>query len=168
MKMREKDMSQSTEDPFNPQQTMFIAYYPRFNCNGTKAYKQAYGEDLSDDVAAVNASKLLRNTKIKAAIDKKLQDIADIAELDAAWSLKNLKNIAERCQQAEPVMEFDREEKCMVRTGEYKFDSAGANSAIDKINKMLGCYAAEKTDQTITTNITITNYADLKDLDEGN
>lgn len=157
-------MSQSTET-LCVNHRLFIAEWFRNGRNGTQAYRKIYNPEASEEVASVSASQILALPKVKEAVERRLKQMADAAEVNSEWSLSNLKYIAERCQQAEPVMEFDREEKCMVKTGEYKFDSAGANSAIDKINKMLGCYAAEKSEQAITTNITITNYADLKDLD---
>ena len=45
--------------------------------NATRAYKVAYQTVKKDETAAVNASKLLRNTNIKSYIDEKLDKIAD-------------------------------------------------------------------------------------------
>ena len=45
--------------------------------NATRAYKAAYQTVKKDETAAVNASKLLRNTNIKSYIDEKLDKIAD-------------------------------------------------------------------------------------------
>lgn len=43
--------------------------------NGTRAYKAVYGEKLSDNSAAVNASKLLRNTKVCSETERLLSSV---------------------------------------------------------------------------------------------
>lgn len=45
------------------------------DCNATRAYKAAYPNVKKDEIASVNGSKLLRNTKVKAYIDEQLQKI---------------------------------------------------------------------------------------------
>ena len=56
--------------------------------------------------------------------------------VDRAYIVKGFKNVAERCQQAEPVLDSKGKP-----TGVYKFDSAGANGALDKLAKIEGIYA---------------------------
>lgn len=56
------------------------------DCNATRAYKAAYPNVKKDEVASVNGSKLLRNTKVKTYIDEQLQKIendkiADVKEV---------------------------------------------------------------------------------------
>lgn len=56
------------------------------DCNATRAYKVAYPNVKKDEVASVNGSKLLRNTKVKTYIDEQLQKIkndkiADVKEV---------------------------------------------------------------------------------------
>ena len=51
----------------------FVDEYFRLNMNGTRAYKAVYGVE-DDNAAAVNASKLLRNTKIAAEIERRLKE----------------------------------------------------------------------------------------------
>ena len=56
------------------------------DCNATRAYKVAYPNVKKDEVASVNGSKLLRNTKVKSYIDEQLQKIesskiADVQEV---------------------------------------------------------------------------------------
>ena len=52
---------------------------------------------------------------------------------------------------AEPVMEFDKEEKRMVPTGEYKFDSSGANQSLTAIEKVhLGMAEKQEVDTSLT------------------
>ena len=61
--------------------------------NGTRAYKQAYGEQLSNEVAAVNASNLLRKPNISQYIDKRVrarEKRTEIKQDDVVRSLKNI------------------------------------------------------------------------------
>lgn len=71
----------------NPQQEDFVYWYchPDMGYNGTRAYCKAYDKDDIDDynTAAVNASKLLKITKIMDAIDlerkRRLESHEDLA-----------------------------------------------------------------------------------------
>lgn len=51
--------------------------------NGTRAYKNAYPNVKNNDSAAVNASKLLRNTKIKAYISEQIEKLHNEKTADA-------------------------------------------------------------------------------------
>ena len=51
--------------------------------NATRAYKIAYPNVKKDDAAAVNGSKLLRNTKVTKYIEERMNDRQKI------WLLKN-------------------------------------------------------------------------------
>ena len=54
--------------------------------------------------------------------------------------------------QAEPVLKWDYEEKAMLPTGDYIFDSKGAMSALDSIGKYLGMFTEKvKIDANIET-----------------
>ncbi len=57
-------------------QRMFADEY-LIDFNGTRAYKASYKNVTKDETAAVNASRLLRNAKVKAYIDKKIKEISD-------------------------------------------------------------------------------------------
>ena len=59
--------------------------------NGTRSYKAAYGDDLTDETAAVNASKLLRNTKVSNYIGERIKERekrTEITQDDVVRSLK--------------------------------------------------------------------------------
>lgn len=72
-------------------QIIFAEQYLANNQNATVAYKNVYGQDLSDNTAAVNASKLLRTTKIKAYLKERL----NVLELNSDYVLRKLKDLAE-------------------------------------------------------------------------
>ncbi|HBI2030345.1 TPA: terminase small subunit, partial [Enterococcus faecalis] len=51
--------------------------------NGTRAYKVAYPNVKKDSVAAANATRLLRNAKVKTYIDKQLEKMHNERTADA-------------------------------------------------------------------------------------
>jgi len=57
----------------NKKHAEFVNQYFFCNFNGTEAYKATYGENLDDNSAAVNASKLLRNTQIAQEIKERFE-----------------------------------------------------------------------------------------------
>ncbi len=87
--------------------------------------------------------------KIKARI----QELSEMATqnailktgLDREWVISRLMSVAERCMQAEPVLKYDKHAKEMVETGQYTFDSGGANNALKMLGDTLGIFKpAEK------------------------
>lgn len=132
---------------------LFIAAYIRNKCNGTRAQKEVEPE-MSDEVAASAASQRLKKVKVKLAIEKKLQDIADIAEIDAVWALKKRMEIVERSMRAEPVLDYEGQP-----TGEYKYDAPGANAALNAIEKV-HLSMTEKQEIDAHTTVIIRNFGD--------
>lgn len=129
-------MTDSHDEELQPNELLFKAEWLKNGNNGTKAWQHIYGEKVSDRVAAASASRLLKKANMQASIARTLKDIADTAEVTSEWALKRRMEIVERSMQAEPIMEFDYDKKEMVPTGEYKFDSAGANQALSAIEKI--------------------------------
>ncbi|MGJ9460298.1 terminase small subunit [Oceanobacillus sp. CF4.6] len=117
-------------------QEMFANEYV-IDLNATQAAIRA---GYSEKTANAQASRLLANVKVSARIKELKEKRAEKLELDAYWVLKRLKDISDRSMQAEPVMTFDYEEKEMVPTGEYQFDSNGANKATELIGKHIGMF----------------------------
>jgi len=105
--------------------------------NGTKAYLKAC-KNLNRKRSKnpeTSASEILNYPNVDKFIDSIRDDIAGAAKVDAEWVLKNLKSVAERCMTAEPVMiKVDGE---MIETGEYRFDSSGANKSLELIGKTM-------------------------------
>ncbi|MEG2649473.1 MAG: terminase small subunit [Eubacterium sp.] len=61
--------------------------------NGTRAYKAAYPSVRKDMTAAVNASKMLRNTKVKAYIDRRLEEIRTAKTAEAQEVMEYLTSV---------------------------------------------------------------------------
>lgn len=102
--------------------------------NGARAYKVAY-PNVKSHVARINASRLLSKANIKAYIKEEKQKLTEKAELTTEWIIKSVKSVAERCMQAEPVL--DKEGNA---TGEFRFEASGANKALELLGRYKGIW----------------------------
>lgn len=116
-----------------------------------EAFCQEYVVDMNATQAAIRAGykentarsmacKMLTKVNIQERIAELKQERCQRTKIDADWVLMAAKKIYDRCMQEEPIL--DREGKPVVVTdgnGElvaaYKFDSSGANKALDTIGK---------------------------------
>lgn len=119
-------------------------------------FVEEYCVDLAPKAAAIRAGRanstaskwgneMLRRPEIIYAIDLRREELNKQSIVSAEWVRTRFKQIAERCMQAEPVMEKVNGE--LVPTGEYKFDSNGANKALEHLGKHIGMFK----DQTVVT-----------------
>lgn len=92
----------------------------------------------SERRAEVTASELLNREDIKERISILKKELSEKTKLTAEWVINRFKEISDRCVQAEPVMAMINGQ--LVETGEYKFDSSGANKATEMIGKHLGFF----------------------------
>lgn len=120
----------------NKRQKLFCEEY-MIDLNATQAAIRA---GYSERTAGAQASRLLKNVNVLAHVKELKSKRAEKLELDAYWVLKRLMDISDRSMQAEPVMEFDPAEGMLVETGEYQFDSNGANKATELIGKHIGLF----------------------------
>lgn len=111
--------------------------------NATQAAVRA---GYSEKTANREGSRLLSKVDIQEQIFALRANISDKLALNVEWVLTRLKEISDRCVQAEPVMVRNSEGE-LVPSGEYKFDSAGANKATELIGKHLGMFG-DKLDVT--------------------
>lgn len=121
-----------------PKQERFCLEYLK-DLNATQAYIRA-GYKVKESVASVNASRLLANAKISARVEQLKAERSEKTRIDAEWVLKNLIQVANMAMKAEPVMQYDPQLQDMVETGEYQFDSSGANKALELIGKHVGMF----------------------------
>jgi phage terminase small subunit len=129
-------------------QLRFVREY-LVDMNATQA---AIRSGYSADNAGSIGYQLLENPLVAAQVEK-LQDARAAAlAIKAEDVLGNLLAIAARAMQAEEVTEWDFAEKCFKGTGEYRFDSTGANRANELIGKHLGMFT-DKID--LKANVTV-------------
>ena len=117
-------------------QQMFIDEY-LIDLNATQAAIRA---GYSERTARSQGQRLLTNVDIHTRIEELKKTRADRLNLDAYWVLKRLMDISDRSMQQEPVMIFDYAEQQLVPSGEYQFDSTGANKSTELIGKHLGMF----------------------------
>lgn len=120
-------------------------------------FVQEYLIDLNATQAAIRAGykhpdmgrQLLTKTHVQEAIEAAKAERAKRTELTTDYVLNGLRDVAERCRQAEPAL--DREGN---PTGEYRFDSSGANRALELLGKHLGIFIEKKqVDLAATINV---------------
>jgi len=108
--------------------------------NKQLAFCQEYLVDLNATQAAIRAgysertaksqgARLLTNVDIATRIQELMNKRSKRVEIDADWVLTQLKKVADRCMQEEAVMSGGEP------TGEFKFDSGGANKALELIGR---------------------------------
>src|SRR6185436_17219992 len=100
--------------------------------NATQAAIRA---GYSDKTAYSQGQRLLKNVEINDRITQKLQEQLRRRELSAEYVINSLIEVAERCKQGEPVLD-----KLGHETGIWKFDSTGANKALELLGKHLSLF----------------------------
>lgn len=114
--------------------------------NQSDAYRAAYTEQkMSAEAIHVEACKLMQNPKIVKRVAELRAPAIAKAQVDAKWIMEKLMTVAERCMQEEAVK--DREGN---PTGEYVFNAAGANKAIELLAKHVDvrAFAADRHEVT--------------------
>ncbi|WP_081409403.1 terminase small subunit [Acinetobacter sp. Root1280] len=117
---------------------------------------QAYVETASKKKAGEKAGYTDKSNAFRAILRPDVQERikflqeerAEELGIDAYYVLKNLKSIAERCMQGEPVTDRDGSPVFIQGPDEeysalYKFDQAGANKSLEMIGKHLGMFKEE-------------------------
>ena len=94
------------------------------------------------------ANKLLAKDNIKARIAELQERHTKASDVDANWIRRELVKLHEKSSQGVPVLDKEGNE-----TGEWKYDSSGANKALDTLNRMGGHY--EKDNKQKQSEITL-------------
>lgn len=118
--------------------------------NATQAAIRAgYSESSAQQIGAENLLKPVISEFIKL----KQQELSESTKITTEWVIKRLKEISDRCMTAEPVLVWEDGEK--VPSGEFTFDSAGANRATELLGKHLGAFEADNKQKNDTVIIRI-------------
>lgn len=135
----------------NDRQRRFCEEY-MIDLNGTQAaIRSGYSEDSARQIATENLSK----PSIQEYLSELKRQRSESLGVDSRWVIKRLKAISDRCMQAEPVMIYNGSE--WIESGEYKFDSSGANKATEMLAKHVGFFEKDnnqsKPKQTTVINL---------------
>jgi len=122
----------------NPKQDRFCQEYV-IDLNASQAAVRAGYSKRNPDVISDNLRKI---PHVKARIAELQAKIGEKLEVDAAWITARFKAISDRCMEAEPVMVDG------IPTGEYVFDSSGANKSTEMLAKRIG-YFEKHNDQKV-------------------
>ena len=108
-------------------QEMFCKEY-LIDLNATQAAIRA---GYSVKTAVVIGCENLVKPNIALCIQELFNERSEKVEISAEYVIKSIKSVAERCMQAEQVMEQGKP------TGEYKFDASGANKSLGVLGRHL-------------------------------
>ncbi len=116
-----------------PKQRLFLKEW-LIDKDAKEAYIRAY--HYTGKNADVLGPQLLGKLRKMGYIESEIIKQEERTGITADYVLSSLKDVAERCRQAIPVMEKDPDGN-LVESGEWKFDSAGANRALELLGKNL-------------------------------
>lgn len=123
-------------DKLTAKQRTFVREYIKDH-NASAAYLRA---GYTTKNPGVVGPRMLGLVGVRRAINELDKEALDISMITAEYVLTSLQELAERCLQREPVMEFNKVTKRMECTGEWKFDSAGASRALELLGKYLALF----------------------------
>lgn len=118
--------------------------------NATQAAIRA---GYSEKTAAVIGNENLIKPYISDYIKTRQQELSESTKITTEWVIKRLKEISDRCMTAEPVLVWENGIK--KPSGEYTFDSAGANRATELLGKHLGAFEADNKQKNDTVVVRI-------------
>lgn len=122
-------------------QELFCAEYV-IDHNGRRAAEAA---GWSEKSAASTASRLLKLDEIRERIGELEKNAAEACGLTAIGVISSIMETRDRCLQATPVMKYNKITREYEETGEYVFDSTGANRANELLGKHLGMFEEKTT-----------------------
>jgi len=126
-------------------QKIFVKEY-LVDLNATQAAIRAgYSIDTAKQIACENLSK----PYLQDAIGELMEERSKKIDVDSQWVLKRLVKINDRCLEEEEIEKWDYDEKKLIGTGTFKFDSSGANKSAELIGKHLAMFT-DKIDTTVT------------------
>ena len=129
-----------------PKQDRFCREYV-IDHNGTRAWMASHPSCKSERAAEASASHALSKDIISSRIEELEIPIADKLGVTLEYVLQGLKDVYARSMQAEPVMIYNRKTQRMEESGEYTFDSTGANRALELMGKHRAMFT-DKVDNT--------------------
>lgn len=107
--------------------------------NGTQAAIRAgYKPGTNNASAAVQASRLMRDERIRAYRSALIRESVEDMDVSRESVVLKLIEIYRRCMTAIPVQTWDADKKEWVNSGEWRFDARGAAKALEQLTRLLG------------------------------
>ena len=99
---------------------------------------------------------MLSMPKLQTYLEAKRRKLEIKTEMSAQYVLQNLKDVAERCMSAQPVVNMAGK-PVLDENGNpvYRFDSAGANKALELIGKHLGVFNADQSGSASSSKVVL-------------
>ncbi len=107
---------------------------------------------FAENSAKVQASQLLQRDDIQEYLQSLRAEYAEKSGISKLWIIERFKTISDRCVQEEPVFDSKGEP-----TGEFKFDSSGANNATAHLGKIIGVFEKDNEQRKDVISIHIDN-----------
>ena len=147
-------MTDIQQKPLTTKQEKFCREY-LLTGNASEAYRRAYDcSNFKPESVWTKSCVLLADVKVRSRIDELKNDLEELLGITKATEIKELQRIKNRSLKPEPKMIWQKNEDGKMEQVQeededgnlvFQFDSAGANSAQDKIMKAMGYYSADKT-----------------------
>jgi len=114
------------------------------------AKESAIYAGFSEDTAKQQGWQLLQREDIQEYLTVLRAEMAEKSGITKAWVMERFKDISDRCMTAEPVMiKVDGQ---WVESGEYQFDSSGANKATESLGKIIGVFEKDNSQSAPVVN----------------
>lgn len=142
------------DQPLTMKQEAFASAYVETG-NASEAYRLAYDASRSTRKSIEqNASKLLRHAKIAPRIQALQALVAKETVLDLGSVVDSFREVYERSMQHHMV--FDSKGK---PTGEFQFNAAGANKAMENIGRLLGFYVERSEHKNLNMSVDLSKLS---------
>lgn len=134
---------------------------------GLNATQAAIRAGYSKKTSRQQGAQMLRDDKIAKRIAE-LQGVrSERTEITQDWVLTSLKEVAERCMEKVPVMEFDVSVGGFVESGKWQFNASGANKSLELIGKHLGMFIERHSSENLNVDINDLTNAELDQVIAG-
>lgn len=131
-------------------------YFETLNASESAIYA-----GFTKDAARQSGYQLLQREDIQEYLSSLKAEYAEKAGISKQWIIERFKEISDRCvQEIEPVTVQG------IPTGEFKFDSSGANKATEMLGKIIGVFEKDN-DQSKPKQTTIINLGKGVKPDDG-
>lgn len=128
-------------DSMTEKQKRFCEEY-LIDLNGTRAYKAAYSSVKNDNTAAASASELLRNPKVRAYLDERLEQLRSERTADAQEVMEYLTSVMRGESEASVVVVEGIGDGCSTaRTVQKPPDEKERLKAAELLGKRFGMFA---------------------------